>query len=144
MTSAKSTSLSARQNGCLADLEATLKCIEGRWKLVILSRLCEGAVLRFSQLERAIPNVSQKMLIQQLRDLERDGIVERIVHPQIPPKVEYTMTAAGKALGPVFQALLDWAALRKRSSGARKRPAMAVNQARLRKQSPRAGKTKRG
>lgn len=129
MTSAKSASLSAERNSCLADLEATLKCIEGRWKLVILSRLCDGAVLRFSQLERAIPNVSQKMLTQQLRDLERDGIVARIVHQQIPPKVEYTMTDAGKALGPVFQALLDWAALRKQNGVPRKRPAMAARQA---------------
>ncbi len=131
-----------QQARCLADLEATLKCIEGRWKLVILSRLCNGAVLRFSELERAIPDVSQKMLIQQLRDLEQDGIVARIVHQQIPPKVEYTMTEIGTALGPVFQALLDWATLRKEGRAAvRKRQVIAANRARS--QRKRTGKTLR-
>ena len=131
-----------QQARCLADLEATLKCIEGRWKLVILSRLCNGAVLRFSELERAIPDVSQKMLIQQLRDLEQDGIVARIVHQQIPPKVEYTMTEVGTALGPVFQALLDWATLRKEGHAAlRKRQVIAANRARS--QSKRAAKAGR-
>ena len=93
--------------------------LEGRWKLVILYHLFggEGApspVLRFSELERAIPNVSQKMLIQQLRCLERDGIVQRTVHPQVPPKVEYQLTKIGEALRPTLHSLLNWAALRKR------------------------------
>ena len=57
--------------------------------------------------------VSQKMLIQQLRGLERDGIVERTIHPQVPPKVEYKLTTAGKALRPALRALLAWATLRK-------------------------------
>jgi DNA-binding HxlR family transcriptional regulator len=118
----KSGNTGPRQTGCLTDLEDTLKCLEGRWKLVILSRLCSGAVLRFSQLERAIPDVSQKMLIQQLRHLERDGIVSRIVHHQIPPKVEYAITAAGNASGPVFMALLEWAALRKKAGRGMRKP----------------------
>lgn len=141
----KSQVLADQHASCLADLEATLKCLEGRWKLVILSRLCNGAVLRFSELERAIPDVSQKMLIQQLRDLEQDGIVTRIVHQQIPPKVEYTMTDAGTALGPVFQALLDWATLRKEGRAAvRKRQAIAASRARSQsKRTPRAGKAGR-
>jgi DNA-binding HxlR family transcriptional regulator len=92
--------------------EEALKIIEGRWKLVILSHLFETPILRFSELERAIPGVSQKMLIQQLRELERDGIVARTVHPQVPPKVEYGLTDLGRALCPALQALLDWAALR--------------------------------
>lgn len=70
--------------------EEALKVLEGRWKLVIIFRLFAQRVLRFSDLERAIPAVSQKMLIQQLRQLERDGIVQRTVHPQVPPRVEYT------------------------------------------------------
>jgi DNA-binding HxlR family transcriptional regulator len=74
--------------------------------------LFETPILRFSELERAIPGVSQKMLIQQLRELERDGIVARTVHPQVPPKVEYGLTDLGRALCPALQALLDWAALR--------------------------------
>lgn len=93
-------------------VEGALKLLEGRWKLVILFHLFGGAVLRFSDLERAIPGVSQKMLIQQLRQMERDGIVRRIVHHQVPPKVEYRLTDWGQALCPALDALLSWAALR--------------------------------
>src|SRR6188508_906173 len=74
------------------DVEKAFNVIEGRWKLLILFHLFGGKILRFSQLERAIPAISQKMLIQQLRQLERDGIVQRIVHHQVPPKVEYGLT----------------------------------------------------
>jgi len=93
--------------------ELALKVLEGRWKMVILFHLFVRPVLRFSELERAIPAVSQKMLIQQLRELERDGIVQRTVHPQVPPKVEYRLTAWGKLLCPALDALLTWGALRK-------------------------------
>ena len=93
-------------------VEAALKILEGRWKLVILFHLFGGKVLRFSDLERAIPAVSQKMLIQQLRQMEGDGIVRRIVHHQVPPKVEYCLTDWGQALCPALDALLQWAALR--------------------------------
>jgi DNA-binding HxlR family transcriptional regulator len=93
-------------------VERALKLLEGRWKLVILFRLFGGHILRFSDLERAIPAVSQKMLIQQLRQMERDGIVRRIVHHQVPPKVEYCLTDWGQALCPALDALLTWAALR--------------------------------
>src|SRR4029077_7687818 len=93
-------------------VEAALKILEGRWKLVILFHLFGGKVLRFSDLERAIPAVSQKMLIQQLRQMEGDGIVGRIVHHQVPPKVEYCLTEWGQALCPALDALLQWAALR--------------------------------
>ena len=65
--------------------------------------------LRFSDLERAIPAISQKMLIQQLRQLERDGIVARIVHAQVPPKVEYHLTKWGQSLCPALDRLLTWA-----------------------------------
>src|SRR3989454_314545 len=70
-------------------IEQALRFIDGRWKLLILFHLFGGQVLRFSHLERAIPSVSQKMLAQQLRQLEADGIIERTVHNQVPPKVEY-------------------------------------------------------
>jgi DNA-binding HxlR family transcriptional regulator len=83
--------------------------LEGRWKLVILFHLFGGRKLRFSDLERAIPAISQKMLIQQLRQLERDGIVARIVHPQVPPKVEYHLTEWGQSLCPALDKLLTWA-----------------------------------
>ncbi len=83
--------------------------LEGRWKLVILFHLFGGKTLRFSELERAIPAISQKMLIQQLRQLEQDGIVSRTVHAQVPPKVEYFVTEWGQSLCPALDELLTWA-----------------------------------
>jgi len=93
-------------------VEDALKVLEGRWKLVILFHLFGGKVLRFSDLGRVIPAISQKMLIQQLRQMERDGIVRRFIHHQVPPKVEYSLTNWGQALCPVLDAMLKWAALR--------------------------------
>lgn len=93
-------------------VEQVLKILEGRWKLVILFHLFGGKLLRFSELERAIPAISQKMLIQQLRQMEQDGIVWRIVHHQVPPKVEYGLTEWGQSLCPSLDALLKWAALK--------------------------------
>lgn len=93
-------------------VEAAFRMLEGRWKMVIIFHLFDRGVLRFSELERAIPGVSQKMLIQQLRDLEHDGVVDRIVYPQVPPKVEYRLTAWGHAMCPALDALLEWAAAR--------------------------------
>lgn len=86
-----------------------MKYIDGRWKLLILFNLFGGQVLRFSDLERAIPGISQKMLAQQLRRLEADAMVERTVHNQVPPKVEYRLTAWGQSLCPALDALLKWA-----------------------------------
>jgi DNA-binding HxlR family transcriptional regulator len=70
-------------------IEFAIRMLEGRWKLLILFHLFGGKTLRFSHLERAIPGVSQKMLTQQLRQLEQDRVVRRIVHPEVPPKIEY-------------------------------------------------------
>ena len=67
-----------------------------------------GKILRFSELERTIPAISQKMLTQQLRQLERDGLVRRTVHPEVPPKVEYRLTRKGKSFVPVIAAIRDW------------------------------------
>jgi DNA-binding HxlR family transcriptional regulator len=97
-------------------VETALKFLEGRWKLVILFRLFGGKTLRFSELEKVIPAISQKMLIQQLRQMEADGIVRRIVHHQVPPKVEYCLTDWGQALCPALDALLKWAAMREPDS----------------------------
>src|SRR5690349_10643438 len=94
------------------DVERAFKILEGRWKLLILFHLFGGKLLRFSDLERAIPAISQKMLVQQLRQMESDGIVRRIVHHQVPPKVEYGLTDWGQSLCPALDALLKWAALR--------------------------------
>lgn len=90
-------------------VEQALKMLEGRWKLLILFHLFGEKLLRFSDLERTITGISQKMLIQQLRQMETDGIVRRIVHHQVPPKVEYGLTPWGQALCPALDALLTWA-----------------------------------
>jgi DNA-binding HxlR family transcriptional regulator len=95
-------------------VEDALKILEGRWKLIILFHLFGGKVLRFSDLERAIPAISQKMLIQQLRQMEADGVVCRTIYQQVPPKVEYRLTGWGQALCPALDGLLKWAELRDR------------------------------
>ena len=92
-----------------AEVEAALRLLEGRWKLAILFHLFGGKVMRFSDLERAIPNITQKMLGQQLRQLEADSIVARKVYPQVPPKVEYRLTDWGQSLCPALDAILKWA-----------------------------------
>ena len=93
-------------------VESALRVLEGRWKLVIVFQLFGHGTLRFSELERAIPGVSQEMLVHHLPDLERGGVVRRTVYPQVPPKVEYDLTAWGQAMCPALDALLEWAALR--------------------------------
>ena len=90
-------------------VEQVLKILEGKWKLVILFHLFGGQVKRFSELEKAIPAITQKMLIQQLRQLEADGIVTRTIYHQVPPKVEYRLTEWGQELCPALDALLKWA-----------------------------------
>lgn len=90
-------------------VESVLRMLDGRWKLVILFQLFGGQVQRFSDLEKLIPGVSQKMLAQQLRQLEADGIVVRTVYAQVPPKVDYRLTEWGQALCPALDGLLAWA-----------------------------------
>lgn len=89
-------------------IEQALSHIDGRWKLLILFHLFGGKTLRYSHLQRQIGGISQKMLAQQLRQLERAGIIVRIVHNQIPPKVEYRLTPWGQSLCPALDALLKW------------------------------------
>jgi DNA-binding HxlR family transcriptional regulator len=98
-------------------VEEALQFLEGRWKMTILFHLFGDRLMRFSELERAIPAISQKMLIQQLRKLESDGIVRRIVHHQVPPKVEYGLTEWGEKLCPALDALLLWAEDQSATSG---------------------------
>lgn len=98
---------------CVEDVEEAISILEGRWKMLIVAHLYGEPVLRFSELRRAIPQVSQKMLVQQLRGLEEDGVVKRTIHAQVPPKVDYELTELGRGLGPVFLALLDWSQLRR-------------------------------
>ncbi|ANH09053.1 MAG TPA: helix-turn-helix domain-containing protein [Shinella sp.] len=91
----------------------TLRVLEGKWKIVIIVQLFAAkAPVRFSELEKRVVGVNQKMLIQQLKELEKDGIVTRTVYPQVPPKVEYALTELGLALGPSIETLIDWAFLK--------------------------------
>lgn len=83
--------------------------IAGKWKLVILYYLNQAKVIRFSDLHRLIGGVSQKVLTSQLRDLERDGLVNRKVYPEVPPRVEYSLTSKGLSLSQVLNPLADWA-----------------------------------
>jgi DNA-binding HxlR family transcriptional regulator len=92
-----------------ADLEKALRLLEGRWKLVILFHLFGGKIMRFSDLERVIPAITQKMLGQQLKAMEADGIVLRTAYPQVPPKVDYRLTSWGQSLCPALDAMLKWA-----------------------------------
>ena len=91
-------------------IEQALAVLKGRWKLTILFSLFGGRVQRYSDLERSIPSITQKMLAQQLRQLEADGVVSRVVHQEIPPRVEYRLTEWGEKLCPALDELLRWIA----------------------------------
>jgi DNA-binding HxlR family transcriptional regulator len=97
----------ARKRTGKCPAEITLEVIGGRWKVLILYQLFQG-VKRFSQLQRELDGITQKMLTQQLREMERDGIVQRTVYPQVPPKVEYRLTPRGETLRPVVNAMCKW------------------------------------
>lgn len=88
-------------------VSVTLNIIGGKWKALILYHLHEET-RRFNELQRLLPDITQRMLTLQLRELENDGIVHREVYPQVPPKVEYSMTAFGKTLMPVITTMYDW------------------------------------
>ncbi|XVV39162.1 winged helix-turn-helix transcriptional regulator [Streptomyces sp. CA-100214] len=94
----------------ISRVEYALGILRGRWKLLIIHHLLVRRPRRFSDLERAIPEVTQKMLVQQLRALESDGVVRRIVYDEVPPHVEYELTSAGAELATALYALHDWAA----------------------------------
>lgn len=85
----------------------TINIIGGKWKPVILHMLSSNS-MRFGQLKKNIPPVSQKVLTQQLRELELDGIVSRTVYPEVPPRVDYALTALGESLTPVIETLYRW------------------------------------
>jgi DNA-binding HxlR family transcriptional regulator len=89
-------------------VERTLEIVGGRWKALLIGELLHGT-RRFSELHRALAGVSHRTLSQQLRELEQRGIVRRKVYPQIPPKVEYSLTALGISLEPVLMAMHKWA-----------------------------------
>ncbi len=88
-------------------VEATIDLIGGKYKSVILYHLM-GKTLRYSELHRLIPKATDKMLAQQLRELEKDGLINRKVYPVVPPKTEYTLTDFGNTLFPILNTMCDW------------------------------------
>jgi DNA-binding HxlR family transcriptional regulator len=96
----------SQSNTC--PVEATLAVIGGKWKVVILFHLMESGTQRFSELRRQITGISERMLTQQLRELEADGIVHRKVFPEVPPRVEYSITKYGATLRPITKAMCQW------------------------------------
>lgn len=89
-------------------VEATIDVIGGKWKPVILCHLKDEGPMRTSELKRAIPQITQKMLTQQLRELENDYIINRIVYNQVPPKVQYELSEYGQSLNSILTALCSW------------------------------------
>ena len=91
--------------GC--PVEATLTYLDGKWKGVILFHLMDRT-LRFNELRRNLPAITQRMLTKQLRELEESGLISRTVYPVVPPRVEYALTPLGSTLKPVIRALAAW------------------------------------
>jgi len=94
-----------RVQGC--SVERTMSLIDGKWKIIVLYKLLRGT-LRFNELRRLIPSITQRMLTHQLRELEADGVIDRIVYAQVPPRVEYTLSVRGRSLEPVLMAMKEW------------------------------------
>ena len=90
------------------EIEVTLEVISGKWKALILWHLGQEEIIRFNEFRRIIPEVSQKMLTQQLRSLEDDGLVLRKEYPQVPHMVEYSLSPMGQKLQPILNAMDDW------------------------------------
>lgn len=94
-------------NTLLCPVEATIQLIGGKYKAVILWHLM-GQTLRYSEIHKRMPRATDKMLAQQLRELERDGLIVRKVYPVVPPKTEYSLTEFGRSLAPILDAMCEW------------------------------------
>lgn len=88
--------------------DLALSVIGGRWKIAIIWALLHESPLRLSELQRQFPDINQRTLIRQLRELEEDNIIQRTIYPVVPPKVDYTLTELGLSLEPVVTAICDW------------------------------------
>lgn len=89
-------------------VEVTVAMIGGKWKPIILFHLHQSAPLRFTELSRRLPRVSERILAKQLRELEEDGLVSRTAFAEVPPRVEYALTGDGRGLVPILQAMSAW------------------------------------
>ncbi|WP_182200174.1 winged helix-turn-helix transcriptional regulator [Paraliobacillus salinarum] len=89
-------------------VENALGILVGKWKPIIILHLLQHGTKRFNELKRAMPGITQKMLTKQLRELEEEDIIARVVYPQVPPKVEYSITSYGKTLEPILEAMHEW------------------------------------
>lgn len=92
----------------LCRVDDALNILVGKWKPIILLTLLQQGTKRFSELKRSVPGITQKMLTNQLRELEKEDIITRKVYAQVPPKVEYSITEYGKSLEPILVAMHDW------------------------------------
>ena len=103
-------SLSSRMENKVfnCEKELTLNIIGGKWKMLILWHLGREGTKRFGELKSLMPGITQRMLVNQLRELEEDHIVHREVYPVVPPKVEYSLTELGESLMPILEAMYDW------------------------------------
>lgn len=99
-----------QKNPVQCQFVAALDSIVGKWKPMILYHLLQGKPLRFNELRRLLPDITQRMLTLHLRELEEEEIVARVIYPQIPPKVEYSITEYGMSLSPILEALHQWGA----------------------------------
>ncbi len=97
---------SCDSDGC--EIRDAMLIIGGKWKSMIMHILGQHETIRFNRLKTMIPKISQKMLTQQLRELERDGLVQRQVYPEMPPRVEYTLTEMGMSIGPLYKTIHQW------------------------------------
>jgi DNA-binding HxlR family transcriptional regulator len=88
--------------------ELTMNVLSGKWKAIILYHIAENEVLRFSGIRKTIPEITERMLSKQLRELEDDGLVSRLVYNQIPPRVEYRLTVIGLKLIPILNSMKKW------------------------------------
>ncbi|MEV6776083.1 winged helix-turn-helix transcriptional regulator [Streptomyces syringium] len=111
---------SARRGPYFCGIDAAMDVVAGKWKSLILWELHHHGTRRFAELRRGLPGVSEKMLIQHLREMEEDGLVHREVYREVPPKVEYSLTEHGVSLNAALASLGAWGAERMRRIGADK------------------------
>lgn len=87
---------------------ATMKVLGGKWKAILINAIYHTSPARFGELRRSVKGITQSMLTSQLRELEDDGIINRKIYAEIPPRVEYTLTEFGLTLSPIMQSMADW------------------------------------